>query len=74
MRTIKTDAVVTKEGKLTVQVPPDVMPGEHKVKLVIEDAEVEKEGGPAEFLVIHVDSWPDGLSLRREDMYGDEGR
>jgi hypothetical protein len=27
-----------------------------------------------DFPVDHVGGWPDGLSLRREDMYGDDGR
>ncbi|MEW6169693.1 MAG: hypothetical protein AB1651_18700 [Pseudomonadota bacterium] len=27
-----------------------------------------------DFPVDHVNQWPEGLSLRREDMYGDDGR
>lgn len=26
------------------------------------------------FPVDHISRWPDGLSLRREDMYGEDGR
>lgn len=29
---------------------------------------------PLDFPVDHVSQWPEGLSLRREDMYGDDGR
>ncbi|MGB5235671.1 MAG: hypothetical protein WBN85_10935 [Candidatus Macondimonas sp.] len=29
---------------------------------------------PLDFPVISVGWWPEGLSLRREDMYGDDGR
>ena len=29
---------------------------------------------PLNFPTISVGKWPDNLSLRREDMYGDEGR
>ncbi len=29
---------------------------------------------PLDFPVMSVGSWPDGLSLSREDMYGDDGR
>jgi len=29
---------------------------------------------PPDFPVISVGRWPEGLSLRREDMYGDDGR
>jgi hypothetical protein len=29
---------------------------------------------PLEFPVDDLGPWPDGLSLRKEDMYGDDGR
>ena len=29
---------------------------------------------PLDFPVISVGKWPENLSLRREDMYGDDGR
>jgi len=32
------------------------------------------QGTTPAFPVDHVGGWPDGLSLRREDMYGDDGR
>lgn len=31
-------------------------------------------GEPFDFPVISVGKWPENLSLRREDMYGDDGR
>ena len=37
MRTIETTATVAPDGTLTVQVPPDVMPGMHRIVLVIND-------------------------------------
>jgi hypothetical protein len=37
MKTIETIANVSPDGKLTVQLPPDVPPGEHKVVLVIDE-------------------------------------
>jgi hypothetical protein len=74
MRTIETNARVTEDGELTIHVPPDVPPGVHRVKLVVEDPLDTGKPKPSEFLVIHIDSWPEGLSLRREDMYGDDGR
>ncbi len=74
MRTIEVDVVITEDGKLLGEVPSGVAPGKHHVKLVFEDypgATMDDELG---ILVIHVDSWPDNVSLRREDMYGDNGR
>lgn len=33
-----------------------------------------KQNSNLDFPVIHVGQWPEDLSLRREDMYGDDGR
>lgn len=75
MRTIETTATVTSDGKMTVQVPPDIPEGEHRVVVVIEEPPVKKEKRPPlDFPVISVGSWPENLSLRREDMYDDWGR
>lgn len=75
MRTIETTAVVTSEGTLTLQVPPDISPGEHRVVIVIEKQLVQKEKRPPlDFPVMSVGAWPENLSLRREDMYDEWGR
>ena len=37
MRTIETTATVTEEGQLTLQVPPDILPGQHRVVVVIDE-------------------------------------
>lgn len=37
MRTIQTRGSVSEDGKLTIQVPSDVAPGEHAVTIVIGD-------------------------------------
>ncbi|MGC1245742.1 MAG: family 10 glycosylhydrolase [Spirulinaceae cyanobacterium] len=37
MRTIETKAIVSADGKVTVQWPPGLPPGEHKVTIIIED-------------------------------------
>ena len=37
-------------------------------------AEQHAKRKPLEFPVISVGKWPEDLSLRREDMYGDDGR
>ena len=76
MRVIKAELKVKKAGKGMVTLPPDIEPGEHKVTITLEDkpAPAMQAQKPIEFLVLHVDKWPEGLSLRREDMYGDDGR
>ena len=37
-------------------------------------AQRPKQNPDLDFPVIHVEQWPEDLSLRREDMYGDDGR
>ncbi len=75
MRTIETTATVAEDGKLTIQIPPDIEPGEHKVVLVIEEQPVKKEiRPPLDFPVDNWGPWPENLSLRREDMYDEWGR
>jgi hypothetical protein len=82
MKTIETMGRVSPDGTLTIQVPPDVEPGEHQVVVVIDDPLPARNGqidsletGPAplDFPVRNYGPWPSGLSLRREDMY-DDGR
>lgn len=80
MKTITTIATVTADGKVTLQLPADIIPGEHQVVLVIDEnlktekLETKKERSPLNFPVHDVGPWPANLSLRREDMYGDDGR
>jgi len=75
MRTIEMTATVTNDGKMTVQLPPDISEGEHRVVVVIEEQPVKKgKRPPLDFPVISVGSWPENLSLRRVDMYDEWGR
>ena len=56
MMTIETTGVVSNDGKLTVDVPPDVRPGEHRVVVVIDDitsndlAAIAQHGGAFDWL------------------------
>ena len=80
MKTIETTATVLPGGKVTVQLPADIPPGEHQIVLVIDELSPsekqvnKKERPPLNFPVDSYGSWPADLSLRREDMYGDSGR
>ena len=76
MRTIETTTMITAEGILTVQVPPEIAPGTHQVVLVIDEAPQPPPGPrPLEdFPMWDCGPWPADLSLRREDMYDDDGR
>ena len=75
MRILDTTALITIDGLLTVQVPQDIQPGQHHIVVVIDEQLVSAGSRPVgDFPVIRVGVWPADLSLRREDMYGDEGR
>lgn len=75
MRAIETTATVEPDGKLVLQLPPDVTPGPHRVILVLEEQPaLDTAHPPLDFPVINVGQWPEGLSLRREDLYDDFGR
>ena len=75
MRTIETTVTVTEDGKITIQIPSDIEPGEHKVVVIIEEQLVKREmRPPLDFPVMSVGSWPENLSLRREDIYDEWGR
>jgi hypothetical protein len=75
MKIIDTTAIVTPEGTVTVQVPPGIPSGEYRVLLVIDEQPIVREKRPPlEFPVDRYGPWPEDLSLRREDMYGEWGR
>jgi hypothetical protein len=74
MRTVETTATITPDETLTVQVPPDVTLGTHRIVLVIDEPHAPQERQPSAFPVVSVGAWPADLSLRRETMYGDAGR
>lgn len=77
MVTIRANATVSPDGKLTVetvQVPSGIPPGNHEVVVQISKRSKRKRKTPIEFLVIDAGPWPEGLSLRREDMYDEWGR
>jgi hypothetical protein len=80
MRTIETTATVTANGQMRVQLPPDIPEGEHQIVLVIDEKLVtqklatKEKRPPLNFPVDSYGSWATNLSLRREDMYSEEGR
>jgi hypothetical protein len=74
MKTIQTTAVVDAEHRVTIQLPDDVEPGEHTVTLILTPASQAAPPPWPGFPTHDVGPWPEGLSLRREDMYGDDGR
>ncbi len=69
MRTIETTAVIEPNGKLILQLPPDVPAGQRRVVLVIDDQPILEKQASLDFPVIDVSDCSVHLSLRREDLY-----
>ena len=79
MRTIETTATVTPEGTLVIPVPLDVVAGSHQVVVVIEEqvpaeADSEELNGDESLPVHDLGVWPEGLSLKRTNLYDEWGR
>lgn len=75
MRAIETHGIVTPDGSLSVRVPSDIPAGEHRVVVVIDEQLIARgEQSLTPFPILDLGPWPKDLSLRREDMYGPDGR
>jgi len=74
MKTIETTAVIGEDRILQVQLPPDITPAPHQVAVVIDEPAAATSKSLDDFPTIDVGPWPAGLSLRREEIYGDDGR
>ncbi|WNZ26285.1 hypothetical protein HJG54_28000 [Leptolyngbya sp. NK1-12] len=74
MRTLQITATVTDNHELTIQLPPEIAPGNYQIVLVMEEQPTQKQRKPFKFPVDDYGPLLTELSLRREDMYGDFGR
>ena len=75
MKVVEVDIVVEEGGKIEGQAPAGTAPGKYKATLTPEHGQEQKvPEEQLEFLVLDLGPWPEGLSLRREDMYDDWGR
>jgi hypothetical protein len=75
MKTIEVTVTITPDGKLTAPAPPDILPGEHRAVVVIEEKLVaKKERQPLKFSAYPVGLVSETMTFRREDIYGDDGR
>ena len=73
MRMIETTAIITDEGLLTVQVPPDITPGDHHIVVIIdEQPTVQAPRPPLQFAAYPVGLTAPERTLRREELYDDE--
>lgn len=78
MNPLSLKLTVPADRKLTIQLPDDIEPGDETVVTVIvrstghrpqqDDASLDW------FPTLNVSRWDSSISLRREDLYGDDGR
>jgi len=78
MKSMQLTATVSVDGKLTVQLPAIIPPGEHRVVLVMEDKfaapPVEIPKPRLKLNVLKWQTWPAESTFRREELYEDDGR
>jgi hypothetical protein len=79
MNEIRTRILVGPDHQITGRVPAEVPPGEHEAIITVAVASPSTGPVPSPFNVDDLPThdlgpWPEGLSLRRGDMCGDDGR
>ncbi|MDZ8087588.1 MAG: hypothetical protein RMY16_18785 [Nostoc sp. DedQUE12b] len=77
MKSIQTIATVTKDGKITAQLPLDIPEGEHQVVIVIDEKPLAEEENkqkkaPLKFSAYPVGLVSESLTFRREDLYAND--
>ena len=78
MSDIRARIRVSADHRISGTAPPEVPPGEHEITIKTTLAPTRRSARKpfdASALPVHdLGPWPEGLSLRREDMYDDDGR
>ncbi len=74
MKTIEVETTIPENGILTLHLPPGAEPGDEVHVRLTPPPVATKERPPLDLPLHHIGPWPEDLPLRREDMYGDDGR
>jgi hypothetical protein len=78
MTVITARIIVAPDGTISGRAPGQVPAGEHEASITVADRPVRQQ--PSEPFDVddlpthNLGPWPDGLSLSREDLYGDDAR
>jgi hypothetical protein len=73
MNEIRTRVLVGPDHRISGTAPEDVPPGEHDAIITVVSTPGSKRFRLAD-TPVHDTPWDGSISLRREDMYGDDGR
>ena len=75
MKSITYTATVNREHKATIDLPNDIPPGVYTLRVYVEEKPLQAIENPFQGLPT-VRAWDRlmDVSLRREDIYGDDGR
>ncbi len=66
---------IRRDGRVVLRGPGGIRPGKYAMRLAIKAERPSRSRKKARALpVLSVGLWPKGLSLRREDWYGQNGR
>jgi hypothetical protein len=74
--TLEQTAMVTPDRRITIDVPQAVMPGEHRITVVIDTettSGLRAGSRQLDIIPLHLNA-PTQFTYRREDLYGDDGR
>ena len=75
MQTIETVATISEDGTLTIPTRLSLSPGRYQVVIIVDDSDSPPAKRPPLQLPVHDSGpWPEGFTVRREDIYGDWGR
>lgn len=75
MTRIRTRVRVDSDRRISGVAPPDVPPGEHRATIIVPPRKRPRRKFRVDELPSHdLGPWPEGLSLRREDIYDEDGR
>ena len=73
MTVITARITVAPDGTISGRAPSAVPPGEHPVAITV-PAPLPGKPFTMDDFPLHDEPWDDSISLRREDMYDDDGR
>jgi hypothetical protein len=75
MRSLAYECDIKSDRMVSLQLPEDVIPGRHQLLVIVDNKpDVKLPTSKTHLPPLSVGKWPENLSLRREDMYGNDGR